>query len=125
MSSSGWFVSSNMARRFSLVFGKRPLCVMRELLHFSDGRDDRVGGSQHIPVQGGRGLQILVLASEITVCLLQPSVRGTGVSGLSPHSLEFSHVALRICGQFSVSLHESLDLCSLCSAQVFESRPGG
>ena len=84
-----------------------------------------VGGSQHIPVQGGRGLQILVLASEITVCLLQPSVRGTGVSGLSLYGLEFSHVALRICGQFSVSLHKSLDLCSLCSAQVFESRPGG
>ena len=49
-----------------------------------------MGGSQHIPVQGGRGLQILVLVSEITVCLLQPSVRGTSVSGLSPHSLRAS-----------------------------------
>ena len=84
-----------------------------------------MGGSQHIPVQSGGGLQIVVLAPEITVCLLQPSVRGTGVSGLSLYGLEFSHVALRICGQFSVSLHKSLDLCSLCSAQVFESRPGG
>ena len=58
-----------------------------------------VGGSQHIPGQSGRGLQILVLASEITVCLLQPSVRGTGVSGLSSYGLEFSHVALRLFGQ--------------------------
>ena len=72
--------------------------------------------SQRIPVHSGGGLQFLVLASETMMCLLQPSVRGTSGSGLRPHGLEFSHVTLRICGQSSVSLHESLDLCSLLSA---------